>query len=108
MVEWTQRVAGVWLESTGIDIARYVIFAVAVWLVLWIVLKGVLRGRKIREETPPARQLAVEFLVSIRSIAIFSTVGLSMFLLEARDYCQVRPWPRNGVWVGVSRALSSW
>lgn len=82
MVEWTQRVAGVWLESTGIDIARYVIFAVAVWLVLWIVLKGVLRGRKIREETPPARQLAVEFLVSIRSIAIFSTVGLSMFLLE--------------------------
>lgn len=82
MVDWAQHVASNWLESLGVDVARYVIFAVAVWLVLWVVLKAPLRARKIRQETPPARQLAVEFLVSIRSIAIFSTVGLSMFLLE--------------------------
>ena len=82
MADWVQGIAGQWLASMGIDVARYVIFAVAVWLALWVVLRGVLRGRKIREETPPARQLAVEFLVSIRSIAIFSTIGVSMFVLE--------------------------
>jgi sterol desaturase/sphingolipid hydroxylase (fatty acid hydroxylase superfamily) len=82
MTGWAQSIAGEWLESTGVDVARYVIFAVAVWLVLWVALRNVLRARKIRLETPPARQLVVEFLVSIRSIAIFSTVGISMFLLE--------------------------
>ena len=35
------------------------IFAIAVWLTLWVVLARVLRGRKIREETPPARQLVI-------------------------------------------------
>lgn len=83
MSDWVQGVAGQWLVNMGVDVARYVIFAVAVWLILWVALKGLLRARKIREDTPPARQLAVEFLVSIRSIAIFSTVGLSMFVLES-------------------------
>lgn len=82
MSDWFRDLAGQWLISMGVDVARYVIFAVAVWLVLWVVLKGVLRSRKIREDTPPARQLAVEFLVSIRSIAIFSSIGVSMFVLE--------------------------
>ncbi|MDZ4761092.1 MAG: sterol desaturase family protein, partial [Alphaproteobacteria bacterium] len=82
MSDWVQGVAGQWLVNMGVDVARYVIFAVAVWLILWVALKGLLRSRKIREDTPPARQLAIEFLVSIRSIAIFSTIGVSMFVLE--------------------------
>jgi len=82
MPEWAQTIAGQWLESTGVDIARYVVFAVSIWLVLWVACRSLLRHRKIREETPAARQLAVEFLISIRSIAIFSTIGISMFLLE--------------------------
>ncbi len=81
-MEWAQTIAGQWLESACVDIARYVVFAVSVWLVLWVACRSLLRNRKIREETPAARQLVVEFLVSIRSIAIFSTIGISMFLLE--------------------------
>ncbi len=104
MSEWAQGVAGQWAENMGVDVARYVIFAVAVWLVLWIVLKGVLKGRKIREETPPARQLVVEFLVSIRSIAIFSTIGVSMFLLEGAG---LLPGPALAAQRGASWAIVS-
>ncbi|OYX46908.1 MAG: sterol desaturase [Alphaproteobacteria bacterium 32-64-14] len=82
MPEWAQTIAGQWLESAGVDIVRYVVFAVSVWLVLWVACSSLLRHRKIREETPPARQLVVEFLISVRSVAIFSTIGISMFLLE--------------------------
>lgn len=82
MPDWIGQTALNWLESTGVDIARYAVFAVGVWLVLWVLLRNLMRPRKIREATPPARQLVVEFLISLRSIAVFSTVGLIMFGLE--------------------------
>ena len=63
-----------WLHATFTDVSRYVIFAVGVWLTLWVVLAVPLAGRKIREGRPPARQLLVEFACSIRSILVFSTV----------------------------------
>lgn len=68
-----------WLVGMQVDIARYVIFSVGVWLTLWVVLAAPLAGRKIRDSRPAARQLLVEFAVSIRSIAIFSTIGLLTF-----------------------------
>jgi sterol desaturase/sphingolipid hydroxylase (fatty acid hydroxylase superfamily) len=68
-----------WLHATFTDVSRYVIFAVGVWLALWVVLAVPLAGRKIREGRPPARQLLIEFACSIRSIMIFSTVGLISF-----------------------------
>jgi sterol desaturase/sphingolipid hydroxylase (fatty acid hydroxylase superfamily) len=71
-----------WLNGVVIDLRRYVIFAVAVWLVLWVALARVLRQRKIREDIPPVRHLALEFQYSVRSIAIFSTVGIGITLLS--------------------------
>ena len=68
-----------WLHATFNDVSRYVVFAVGVWLALWVVLAAPLAGRKIREGRPPARQLMIEFGASIRSIMIFSTVGLLSF-----------------------------
>ena len=46
-----------------------------------VVRLSITRAR-MREAMPPAKQLALEFLVSLRSIAIFSTVGLVTFMLE--------------------------
>ena len=74
--------ANQWLTNVGTDLTRYVIFAVAVWFTLWIVLKHPLAGRKIRPDTPKPKQLLLEFAISIRSIAIFSTIGLLTFALE--------------------------
>lgn len=68
-----------WLRAMLTDVSRYVIFAVGVWLALWVALAAPLAGRKIRETRPPARQMLMEFACSIRSIAIFSTVGLLTF-----------------------------
>ena len=68
-----------WLTGMQIDVTRYIVFSVGVWFTLWIVLAAPLAGRKIRETRPEARQLLIEFGTSIRSIAIFSTIGLLTF-----------------------------
>lgn len=100
-------IAGQWLANMQTDLTRYVIFAIGVWLVLWVALAFVLRGRKIRPDTPPVSQLGLEFLISIRSIAIFSTIGLFTFLLERFG---VLPGPAiaatwDPAWFWVSLAL---
>lgn len=75
--------AGVWLDATVHDTSRYALFALGVWLGLWVLLKAPLAGRKIRPETPPVKQLVTEFFISLRSVAVFSTVGLLSFALES-------------------------
>ncbi len=82
MEHYLTDIAREWLGNMRSDLTRYVVFAVSVWLALWVLLAPMLRGRKIRPDKPPTRQLITEFLVSIRSIAIFSTIGLTTFLLE--------------------------
>jgi len=82
MESWLHNLPQAWLWGVFIDTRRYVIFAVAVWLTLWVALAWVLRKRRIREDRPPARQMAFEFLFSIRSIAIFSTMGLMTNLMS--------------------------
>jgi sterol desaturase/sphingolipid hydroxylase (fatty acid hydroxylase superfamily) len=74
--------AHVWAGELNFTLTRYVIFATGVWVLLWIVLSSWLRPRKIRDETPPARQLITEFLVSLRSMAIFATVSVGIDLLD--------------------------
>jgi sterol desaturase/sphingolipid hydroxylase (fatty acid hydroxylase superfamily) len=80
-----------WLNGVLHDGRRYAIFAVSVWFTLWIVLNRPLRPRKIREATPPARQLFVEFLFSLRSIAVFSTVGIGISLAERAGLYPLAP-----------------
>lgn len=96
-----------WLHSLRFDVERYVIFSVGVWLTLWVILAGPLASRKIRPDRPPARQLLLEFLISIRSIAIFSTVGLATFALFRAGLLPgpyiARSW--GPVWFGISLVL---
>ena len=96
-----------WLNGLAHDGRRYAIFAVAVWFTLWVALARVLRGRKIREETPPARQLVVELLFSLRSIAVFSTVGIGINLAESAGLYPMAEWAqhRGLAWFIVSLAV---
>jgi len=82
-----------WLLDMQVDLTRYAVFAIATWFLIWIVFRGALAHRKIREATPPWRQLVTEFAVSLRTLAIFSTVGASMFAME-----------RLGIMTGPERA----
>lgn len=81
-MQFVTDVAEHWLRFTSTDLTRYAVFSIGVWLVLWVIFAPALRGRKIRETRPPARQMAIEFLASLRSVAIFATIGLSPWLLE--------------------------
>ncbi|MEO8113920.1 MAG: sterol desaturase family protein [Phenylobacterium sp.] len=96
-----------WWGNIVVDLRRYIIFAVAVWFTLWVALRQMIRGRKIREETPAPRQLGLEFLFSVRSVAIFSTVGVGItFLDRAGLYPLSAPAAAWGpVWFWTSLAL---
>jgi sterol desaturase/sphingolipid hydroxylase (fatty acid hydroxylase superfamily) len=82
MPDLFQDLPQIWLSNVAVDLRRYITFAVAVWFVLWVALQVPLRSRKVRDSSPPRRQMAMEFLMSLRSIAIFSTVGVTMTLLS--------------------------
>jgi sterol desaturase/sphingolipid hydroxylase (fatty acid hydroxylase superfamily) len=71
-----------WVSATQTDIIRYMIFSVGLWFILWVILAGVLKNRKVRADKPPIKQMITEFFFSIRSIAVFSTVSMSLTALE--------------------------
>lgn len=75
-----------WQRSLTHDLSQYAMFAIGFWLVVWVLLGALLASRKIRTEKPPARQLALEFLISLRSLAIFSTIGALLFMVERAGY----------------------
>ncbi len=64
-----------WLLLMAGDVIRYIVFATSFWLLLWYALARPLANRRIRSQRPPGRQLRREFLFSLRSIMVFSTVS---------------------------------
>jgi sterol desaturase/sphingolipid hydroxylase (fatty acid hydroxylase superfamily) len=81
MEPWFQGLGHIWWSNLLLNTARYAAFAVGTWLVLCVLLKAPLRGRKIRSQSPSARQMAVEFLFSLRSVVIFATSAVIMTVL---------------------------
>jgi sterol desaturase/sphingolipid hydroxylase (fatty acid hydroxylase superfamily) len=79
---WFDHIGQIWWASLSRETTRYAVFALATWGLLSIVLKAPLRQRKIREDSPAARQLLVEFAFSMRSIALFATVALAQSLMS--------------------------
>ena len=102
MEAWLADVAHLWLRRASIDASRYAVFAVATWAIIWVALHMPLRNRKIRKDEPPTRQLIVEFLVSLRSIAIFSTAAVATILLDRLGFYPLSDaadhWGRLWLW----------
>lgn len=96
-----------WFANLATDMTRYAVFAVGVWLVIWVGLAKLLDGRKIRKERPPLRQLVAEFGFSLRSVAIFSTLALIPFVFERIGWLQgpslAEAW--GPLWFWLSFAL---
>jgi len=86
MALWLDQVGQIWWTSLVRDTARYALFAIATWALLWVLLKQPLKSRKIRKESPGALQMVVEFVISMRSIAIFASVAVGMTLAERAGY----------------------
>jgi sterol desaturase/sphingolipid hydroxylase (fatty acid hydroxylase superfamily) len=86
MQAWFADTAHLWMGEITPTLTRYIIFTVAVWFGLWVVLAGVLRARKIREASPPGRQLIGELFFSLRSMAIFATTGVVVTLAQRSGF----------------------
>ena len=93
-----------WLGNLSYDLSRYAAFAIGVWFLLWVVLRVPMARRKLRPETPEPRQLVTEFAVSLRTVAIFSTVGLLTFGLQRAGWL---PGPGIAARLGTAWAVVS-
>ena len=98
----------IWLRELQFTLSRYVIFATGVWIALWILLAPVLRRRKIREASPAAPQLLTEFLISLRSMAIFATAAVGIALLERVGAYRLEKMAESwgAVWFWASLAVT--
>jgi len=96
-----------WIMGMQTDVARYLTFAVSFTLLLWVVLARPLAARKLRPTRPPITQLMVELVFSVRSVAVFSTVGLLTFFLDRAGLLPgpdlAKSW--GPVWFWVALAL---
>jgi sterol desaturase/sphingolipid hydroxylase (fatty acid hydroxylase superfamily) len=106
-METLHIIARNWEANLVGDLRRYVIFAVGVWFTLSVALGYVLRRRKIRDDSPAPRQMVAEFFFSLRSIAIFSTVGIASNLLDRAGFYPMadRAGSWGPVWFGISLVL---
>mgnify|MGYP003348294511 CR=1 FL=1 len=82
--------AHIWLRELEPTLTRYVVFTFGVWLLLWVVLRPLLAARKIRPETPAPKQLATEFMFSLRSMVIFATVDRKSTRLNSSHVSESR------------------
>ena len=89
---------GVYGKIFRFDLGRYLIGAGGVFLVVSVLLAGRLAGRKIRTASPSGAQMRREFLTSVRTVAIFATVGLSIYYLRSIGVIDVYMDPAARGW----------
>jgi sterol desaturase/sphingolipid hydroxylase (fatty acid hydroxylase superfamily) len=101
------QLGGMWWTNLALNTGRYAVFAVLTWAVLWVVLKAPLAGRKIRAQTPPSAQMALEFIFSLRSIALFATSAVLMDMLSHAGAYPLLPLAREmgPLWFWTSLVL---
>ncbi len=68
----------IWPYIFAGDLARYLIGAGSVFLLIWVIFRSRLAARKIRGNTPPAGQIWREIGHSLMTVCIFATVGTAI------------------------------
>lgn len=71
-----EAAAGVYLHILPRDFARYLLGAGGVFLLINLLFADALAGRKIRPASPGMRQMRREFVISMRTTAIFAGAGV--------------------------------
>ena len=97
-----------WAMGFKSDLIKYIVVAPLAWLVVCVLLAPVLKGRKIRPDTPPWRQHLMELFCSVRSVAVFSTVSLATLGLERAGLLWGHAFRAAGgrAWIVASFALT--
>lgn len=89
------------------DLVRYLMFAGGVYLIVNIALAGWLAHRSLRSEPVPWRQMRREFLTSLRSVGVFSLVGLLIMIevLTGHSRLYMDPMEHGPVWFVLSLVI---
>ena len=93
------EIASIYGRIFQFDLMRYVIGAGGVFLVVWVLLARFLGERKIRKGSPPPAQMRREFFTSVRTVAIFAAVGLSIYFLRSVGLIDVYMDPAGRGWL---------
>lgn len=75
---FSQRLIG----SFTFDFSRYLFAAGGTFLLVWVLFRKPLAGRKIRKKTPKARQMVSEFMHSMKTVVVYAFVGMLTFYGE--------------------------
>lgn len=81
------------------DLLRYLIGAGGIFLVINGLLRHALAGRRIREARPGWRQVGREILASLRTVGIFSGVGLTIWLCDKAGFARFHDDPAQYGWL---------
>ncbi|MBL4787572.1 MAG: sterol desaturase family protein [Kordiimonadaceae bacterium] len=76
MVDFLQYHFELWSRGLFFDFFRYLWGAGGVFLLVWVVFKKPLQGRKIRTKTPKFRQMFREFYMSMLTVAVYGLIGI--------------------------------
>ncbi len=89
------------------DFLRYFIGTGVVWGGCEHALNFWTRNRKIRQQKPAAAQLFREFAISMRTVALFSLVGLGLAIAVKTGWLSILPYPQGAgwVWFAINLAL---
>ena len=91
----------------GLDLMRYLLAAGLAWLLVFVLLRSRLAGRRILGAAPRPGQVRREFTYSMATVLIFAAHGLATYLLAAAGHLRLYPdAARHGwAWWWVSLAL---
>lgn len=93
------EIASVYGHIFRFDLVRYLAGAGGVFLIVCLLLAGRLAERKIRARSPSAAQMRREFFTSVRTVAIFAMVGLSIYFLRSAGAIDVYMDPAERGWL---------
>jgi sterol desaturase/sphingolipid hydroxylase (fatty acid hydroxylase superfamily) len=77
------------LTILGVDFLRYLFGAGLVWLVVNVMLRRHLAGRRILDAEPRPGQVRREFVYSLSTVVIFAANGFLIWLLAANGWTRI-------------------
>jgi len=89
------------------DLTRYLVFAGGVYLIVNLALARWLANRSLRSAPASWRQIRREILISLRSVGVFSLVGLLVMIeiLTGHSRLYMDPMQYGPFWFGASLAI---
>lgn len=88
------------------DFGRYAVWSIGAYVLIRVLFRRPLEGRKIRADSPPGVQMRREFLASTRTAAIFALAGFGLVLGDEAGIIKVHDDPAALGWGYFAASLA--